>query len=345
MGSSRCAELPACPIWQAGFSSTARSPATTSSRPRVGGPLGRCPRWRIEWRSQVRQHERQEKADSCRHGVEWSTAFERLGHQGVGERRHTAPPAKDNANANVPGLIVSATTRPTTTAMVRTTAASAHMPITNCRERRPDRIATAPTRLSEKFDTRIATSRATTPETPRRYRRATPPTPSSPGRRPASPRQATRRRHRRAHENAGRRPSTTCLAGRLRHLRLPPKSVPVPGRCRESPAPAATRLSTTVLTVTKTAAPVNRPTADGPRPPTSTASGNSSKASAAIRVPLANASKTPVTSEGASHTEPATPPSTNALDPIKPTTNACSTPRSSQSSRRLPGEDRRSNHP
>jgi hypothetical protein len=45
---------------------------------------------------------------------------------------------------------------------------------------------------------------------------------------------------------------------------------------------------------TKVAAPNSRPQPAGASPPSSTASGNSSKARAEIRVPLAKASKAPV---------------------------------------------------
>ena len=76
---------------------------------------------------------------------------------------------------------------------------------------------------------------------------------------------------------------------------------------------------------TNVTAPLNSPTAAGARPPVSTASGNSSNASAATSVPLANANSTPVTRSGAAHDAPAIAPSTNALEPIKPMISASPT--------------------
>ena len=55
-----------------------------------------------------------------------------------------------------------------------------------------------------------------------------------------------------------------------------------------------------MLAITKVAAPASRPAPAGATPPSSTASGNSSKASADTMVPLAKASMTPVTRSGAS---------------------------------------------
>jgi hypothetical protein len=60
----------------------------------------------------------------------------------------------------------------------------------------------------------------------------------------------------------------------------------------------------------------------GASPPKSTASGNSSNASAEIRVPLANASMAPVTRVGAYQKEPSVPPSTSVLEASNPNTTA-----------------------
>jgi len=60
------------------------------------------------------------------------------------------------------------------------------------------------------------------------------------------------------------------------------------------------RLSSQVLTATNTIAPASSPPPAGAIPPSSTASVNSSKASAETMAPEAKASMTPVTRLGAS---------------------------------------------
>jgi len=70
--------------------------------------------------------------------------------------------------------------------------------------------------------------------------------------------------------------------------------------------------------ITKVAAPARSPSPERAAPPRWNASSKSSKASAEISAPLANASSVPVTHLGGSKRVPISAPMTSALDAARP---------------------------
>ena len=81
----------------------------------------------------------------------------------------------------------------------------------------------------------------------------------------------------------------------------------------------------TAFVLANTAAPASRPIPDRHAPPRLNASSNSSNASAEMSAPLANASRTPVTTRGGDQVAPTAAPITSALEAASPNRTAVST--------------------
>src|SRR5918994_240216 len=207
----------------------------------------------------------------------------------------TAPPAKASGKARCSSGNWANTPRPNTTAKVSSTAVSNQIPIAKGAERPPRRIATAHKSDSGKFEQKIATSNVRLPppeskETPSARFSGTPS--KDPAARSAKPIAAlpacwvavscTRS------VCCASAPETSSAASEERA-----------GTSWGSPALWATHESRAVLMTTKVSPPAINPSPAGHRPPRWTASGNSSKVSAEISVPLAKASSTPLIWYGA----------------------------------------------